>query len=142
MVRTNVYINVIINATDKIYTDLTGKFPVQSTLGNKYILITYCIGANSIIAELLKNRTAAEIARANQTVYSYLTDHGLKPTFEVLDNKYSAELILLMQTNKINYQLVPPHLHRANTAERAIRTWKNHFKAILCGFDPKFPLQL
>jgi hypothetical protein len=27
---------------------------------------------------------------------------------------------------KIDYQLVPPGLHRRNAAERAIRTFKNH----------------
>ena len=48
----------------------------------------------------------------------------------------------MMIKHKITYQLVPPHLHRANTTERVIRTWKNHFIAILCGLDPAFPLQL
>ena len=47
-----------------------------------------------------------------------------------------------MTKNDIVFQLVPPHLHRANAAERAIRTWKNHFISILCGLDPLFPLQL
>ena len=47
-----------------------------------------------------------------------------------------------MHKNKINFQLVPPHLHRANAAEGAIRTWKNHFITILCGLDPRSPLQL
>ena len=47
-----------------------------------------------------------------------------------------------MTKNDIVFQLVPPHLHQANAAERAIRTWKNHFISILCGLDPLFPLQL
>ena len=47
-----------------------------------------------------------------------------------------------MTKNDIAFQLVPPHLHRANAAERAIRMWKNHFISILCGIDPLFPLQL
>jgi hypothetical protein len=37
---------------------------------------------------------------------------------------------------------MPPHVHRCNAAERAIRTLKNHFIAILCGTDPQFPLHL
>ena len=41
----------------------------------------------------------------------------------------------------IQWQLVPPHLCRANAAERAIQTWKNHFKAGLATLDPNFPLQ-
>ena len=41
--HTNLFICAIIEATDKIYSDLTGKFPVQSALGKKYILIIYQI---------------------------------------------------------------------------------------------------
>ena len=42
---------------------------------------------------------------------------------------------------EIKYQLVPPHQHRRNPAERAIRTFKNHFIAGLCSTDENFPLQ-
>ena len=47
--RTNLFICAIIEAIDKIYSDLTGKFPVQSALGNKYILIVYHYNANTIL---------------------------------------------------------------------------------------------
>jgi hypothetical protein len=43
---------------------------------------------------------------------------------------------------EINFQLIPPGMHRRNAAERAIRTWKNHFIAGLCTTDPNFPLFL
>jgi hypothetical protein len=46
------------------------------------------------------------------------------------------------QANDIQYQLVPPHIHRRNAAERAIRTWKNHFIAGLCSIDTDFPQHL
>ena len=39
----------------------------------------------------------------------------------------------------IKYQLVPPHIHRRNAAERAIRTYKNHLIASLYTCDPQFP---
>jgi hypothetical protein len=44
--------------------------------------------------------------------------------------------------NEIAYQLVPPHCHRRNAAERAIRTFKEHFVAGLSSVDPAFPLHL
>jgi hypothetical protein len=44
--------------------------------------------------------------------------------------------------NNIAYQLVPPHCHRSNAAERAIRTFKEHFLAGLSSFDPSFPMHL
>jgi hypothetical protein len=40
------------------------------------------------------------------------------------------------------YQLVPPRCHRRNTAERAIRTFKEHFVAGLSSMDPYFPMNL
>ena len=39
-----------------------------------------------------------------------------------------------------SFQLVPPHTHRANAAERAIQTFNNHFKAGLASLDPDFPV--
>jgi hypothetical protein len=40
------------------------------------------------------------------------------------------------------YQLVPPHDHRRNIAEKAIQVFKAHFIGILCGADESFPLHL
>jgi hypothetical protein len=42
----------------------------------------------------------------------------------------------------MNYQLPSPHCHRTNAAERAIRTFKEHFKAGLATVDPDFPVHL
>jgi hypothetical protein len=40
----------------------------------------------------------------------------------------------------VEYQLVPPHCHRLNAAERAIWTFKEHFVSGLASVDPDFPL--
>ena len=40
------------------------------------------------------------------------------------------------------FQLVPPHLHRRNVAERAIQTFKNNFIAGLVSTHDNFPMQL
>jgi hypothetical protein len=42
----------------------------------------------------------------------------------------------------VEYQLIPPHCHRQNAAERAIRTFKEHFVSGLSSVDPNFPLHL
>jgi len=47
-----------------------------------------------------------------------------------------------MHEQQVDFQLVPPHMHRRNAAERAIRTFKSHFIAGLCSTDPQFPLLL
>jgi hypothetical protein len=41
-----------------------------------------------------------------------------------------------------NINWSPPHCHRRNAAERAIRTFKEHFVAGLSSVDPTFPLHL
>jgi hypothetical protein len=42
----------------------------------------------------------------------------------------------------VEYQLVPPHCHRRNAAERSIPTFKEHFVAGLSSVDPTFPFHL
>ena len=32
-----------------------------------------------------------------------------------------------MHAQNVEFQLVPPHLHRRNTAKHAIGIWKDHF---------------
>jgi hypothetical protein len=44
--------------------------------------------------------------------------------------------------NDIAYQLVPPHCHRRNAAERAISNCKEHFVEGIYSVDPAFPLHL
>jgi hypothetical protein len=40
------------------------------------------------------------------------------------------------------FQLVPPYRHRRNSAERAIRSFKDHLIAGLCSTDKSFPMHL
>jgi hypothetical protein len=44
--------------------------------------------------------------------------------------------------NDIAYQLVPPHCHRRNAAERAIRTFKDQFVAGISSVDPSLPMHM
>ena len=57
-----------------------------------------------------------------------------------MDNEASAHFKDTIDKNNIKYQLVPPHNHRANLAERAIQSFKYHFKAGLYTVDPDFPV--
>jgi len=67
---------------------------------------------------------------------------GLKPTFNVLDNKASKVIKEFLQGENSPYQFVEPHNHRVNASERAIQTWKNHFLSGLCTTDSDFSTQL
>ena len=60
----------------------------------------------------------------------------------MLDNECPAGLKQVMQNDDVAFQLVPPHLHSTNVAERAIATYKDHIIAGLNICDPSFPLHL
>ena len=57
------------------------------------------------------------------------------------ENDLEQHQIKLMFAN-VAYQLVPPHDHRTNPAEKGIDTFKSHFIAGLSSLDPTFPLHL
>jgi hypothetical protein len=129
-------------STGQIFTDQTGRFITPSSKGNNDIFLLYDYDSNYIHAEPMKNRTAPEILAAYQRTHRLLTNAGLRPLLQRLDNECSQPLKDFMKQEGVDYQLVPPHVHRRNAAERAIRTFKNHFIAALCSTDKEFPLHL
>jgi hypothetical protein len=126
----------------QLYTDLTGEFPVRSSKGNSYVMVCYVYDCNYIKVIPMNSRSASEWVKAYDTVHQELTVKGFKPKLQTLDNEASAALKNFFIVNDIAYQLVPHHCHRRNAAERAIRTFKEHFVAGLFSVDPVFPLHL
>ena len=129
-------------ATHKIWTDQTGRFPKMSSRGSQYIMVLTESDSSAILVEPMKNRSSGEMIRAYQALIARLNSAGIFPKEHILDNECSADFKAIIKTNKMSYQLVPPHDHRRNRAEKAIQTFKAHFIAILCGTDPSFPLHL
>ena len=69
-----------------------------------------------------------------------LANRGHHVDVQILDNRVSTDFInTIVEYWCATYQIVPPNVHRRNVAERAIRTFKAHFLAILAGVDPNFP---
>jgi hypothetical protein len=130
------------SVTGKLYSDPTGRFLVPTSKGNQYLLFVYDYDSNFIFAEPMKSSTGAEHLAAFKRVQDLLKRQGLKPKLQKLDNEVSKELLQFSQDEDIDYQVVPPKMHQRNAAERAIRTFKNHFISTLCGTDPNFPLHL
>jgi hypothetical protein len=126
----------------QLYTNLTGKFPVRSSKGNSYVMVCYIYDCNYIKVIPMKSRSASEWVKAYDSIHQELTVKGFKPKLQTLDNEASAALKNFFAISDIAYQLVPPHCHRRNAAERAIRTFKEHFVAGISSFDPVFPLHL
>ena len=142
-VRTKCYMAKIqkFTPTEKSYGDLCGCFPVQSSRGNNYVMVVYSYDANTILAEPLKNRSAGEIVKTWNILNEKLEKAGVSPLIYILDNKISKEFKQALYKKGIKYQLVPPHIHRANAAERAIQTFTDHFSAGLASCNFKFPLR-
>jgi hypothetical protein len=126
----------------QLYTDLTGKFPVRSRKGNSYVMLCYIYDCNYIKNVPMKSRSASEWVNAYDSIHQELIVKGFKPKLQTLDNEASTALKNFFTVNNIAYQLVPPHCHRRNAAERAIRTLKEQFVAGLSSVDPSFPMHL
>ena len=139
-VNQSIYSLVQDHEITKGYQDLAGRFPVCSSRGHEYILVGYHPDANYIHGIPVKNRTATVLTEAWQELHAIFSKAGTPPTLWVLDNEISGGLKRAFTRAETTYQLVPPHSHRRNQAERAIQTFKNHFKSGLASMDPTFPL--
>ncbi len=130
------------NANNTAHSDQSGCFPVTSSSGNKYIMVLVKVAGNFIDAEPMKNKTAGSMIKSYLALWKQLTASGtVKPTTHLLDNEASEEFKEEIRKNSL-IQLVPPDNHQQNLAERAIQTFKNHFKAILAGVDDSFLMRL
>ena len=141
-IKCNEVAYAIINRADMSvgYMDGTGRFPQRSSRGNEYILIGYHFDGNAILGQPIKNRSADTLTTAWETIHKQYETSGNSPQIYVLDNEKSSTLIQAFNKNGVTYQLVPPNNHRSNMAERAIQTFKHHFKSGLATCDPDFPL--
>ena len=125
-------LHVFVAPISKLYTDDTGRFPVHARSGNRYIMIAYHCNANLILAEPFSSRKDGHRLLSYNKIMQRLTDNKLCVNLQILDNEASEEYKRNIK-NKWNakYQLVPPHTHRSNAAERFIRMFKAHFFSIL-----------
>ena len=115
---------------------------MQSDRGNNYILVAYHYDANNLLITSLKNRTGPCILNGITKIHDKLRKRGLIPKFHNMDNEVSEDLKQYFEDSDIQFQLVPPHTHWKNAAERAVKTLKNHFIDALCTVDPRFPFYL
>jgi hypothetical protein len=88
----------------------------------------------------MKSRADSEAVRAYAILYKQLTGAGLHPKFQMMDNEASAAVKEFLRKERIEYQLVPPHIHRHNASEIAIHTFNAHFIAGLSTVDAHLPM--
>ena len=63
-----------------------------------------------------------------------------RPLFDSAETLLTDLEKFLVDEKKVIFQYFPTESHRANRAERCIRTWKNHFISTLATASSKFPM--
>jgi len=140
--RTNLVFAKPIQITGLICSDQTGPFPVTSNRGNKYIMVVLDYDSNSILTQPLPSRSQHHLLQAFSSINDFLKSKGRTPKLVRIDNEAPTILKQYMTASKITYQIVPPHNHRRNYAEKAINSFKDHFIAGLTSLNKSFPLKL
>ena len=66
-------------------------------------MICYDYYSNSIISSEIKSREGPELLQAYKKLHTYLTDRGLKPQLQRLDNEVSTTLKRTMKKLQVKY---------------------------------------
>ena len=71
---------ILVNQNDgAVYTDLSGRFPVPSFCGMKYIVVAYIYKINTIIISGMPSRTYESLVNVFKDMYEHLKVQVLKP---------------------------------------------------------------
>ena len=101
----------------------------------QYSFVAYIYDLNTIITRPMPNCTNASFITAFTEVFHILQAQQYPPVLNIMDNECSKATEKHIKKNKVKKQLVPPHNHCVNAAERAIITFKEHFVAALATVD-------
>ena len=137
----DVYLRVFDATKKAMNSDQTGKFPITSVGGNKYLMVACELDGNYIDAEPLKTREATSLIKAYQSIFNrWKATKVISPNWHILDNEAPEALKQAIRENHCRVELTPADQHRRNAAERAIQTFKGHFIAVLAGVSDDFPI--
>ncbi len=125
-----------------VYNDLTGLFPFMLLDGSVCFFVLYHYKANAILATPVAGLDDKSIFKAYKMQFDNLTSKGYKPKINIMDNQATKHIKAFLMEQQCQLQLVEPHNHRLNAAERAIQAFKDAFIAVLATTDSNFPLQL
>lgn len=121
------------------YLDSTGALPVVSARGAGSILVLADADTGYIHLEPVIGRTGPALTRAFKDAIQWFREHTVFAKRLRMDNELSREMRQVAKSFGLDLELCPPGNHRANAAERHIRTLKDHFTSVLATTDPCFP---
>ena len=101
-----------------IYVNNTGNLPIRSIEGYISIFILYDWKTNAILEAPIKDTKHETMIEDFQTHIKYITNRGFKPSFNIIDNVAKRAIKVYLQEENIQMQLVEPHNHKVNTADR------------------------
>ena len=87
------------------------------------ICILYGCTTNAIIATPVKNMKEEKIVGCFKQNIEYLSKRGFKLVLNIIDNVVSQAVQAYLEKENMYIQLVNPHNHRLNVAERVIKTF-------------------
>jgi hypothetical protein len=125
-----------------VYHDLTGSFPFMSFDGSVCFFVLYHYESNAILATPIAGLDDISIFHAYKKYFEELTAKGFKPKLNVMDNQATKYIKKFLTENICKLQVVEPHNHWVNAADRVIQTFKVVFISALAKTDSNFPLQL
>ncbi len=125
-----------------VYHDLTGSFPFMSYDGSVCFFVLYHYESNAILATPIAGLDDVSIFAAYKKYFEELTEKGYNLKLNVMDNQATKHIKKYLTEQECKLQVVEPHNHCVNAAERAIQTFKAAFIAALATTDSDSPLQL
>ena len=122
-VRTQMAYLQTIEFKGKVSTNQTGRFPVPSSRGSKYLMVLYKHDRNKILAKPLTSHKKRKLIQAARVLHAYLSGHVLTSQYQMMENECPGGLKTFLRAASIKLQLVPPYLHHTNATKRAIQTY-------------------
>ncbi len=95
----------------------------------------YHYEANAIFAIPIAGLDYVTIFKAYKKKFNKLSAKGLRVRLSIMDNQATKHIKKFLTKEQCKLQLVEPHNHRMNAAERSIQTWKDAFIAALATTD-------
>jgi hypothetical protein len=128
--------------SERTHADAAGPLPLRSRSNALYQIIFYHEDTNFIHVETSNSRSGPDLLKALQNAIKFYNDRGASSKLIRMDNECSKLTKEWVKNESMELELTPVSIHRRNKAERAIRTWKEHFIATLATTDATCPLFL
>jgi hypothetical protein len=119
-----------------------GFVPLHVIQQEHLFFILYHYESNSILVAPITGLNDMTIFNNYKQQFELLLAKGFMPKFNVMDNQTTKDIKTFLIKIICKLQLVEPHNHRINSAERAVHMFKDAFIAALATTDSDFPLQL